>query len=280
LDKSVFYNILKKSVKINTIRYAPPNYLKISLYQELSRPLGDVSRWEKLYERLKLLNQSHPLYIKNCDITDKDIPETDDNVQINKMIIDNIKKNKWVVFGDYGLSYYLKHFPKKYQNTDRQIDIPYILVESIKDVKLSFKHTTIYHSYNFCNPFYQILYNDTVVLYVFITNSCQSYNEMKGFNIASIDTILSIYYSLSFININSLNVHKIVSYIYLLENIKNTDGVCKRFHMPCVGIQPTIEDIRKLRDKKYKLYKKNKSKKLYKLYFFQYKPNTRKLNVK
>ena len=117
-------------------------------------------------------------------------------------------------------------------------------------------------------------------MYVYITTSCQSYNEFGGFNIATIDTILSIYYALSFFNIKGLNHHKIVSYIYLLENIKENDGVCKRFHMPCIGKQHTLEEIRSLRDKQYKLYKKNKSKKIYNMYFFQYKPNTRKLKVK
>ena len=280
LDKGVFYNISKKAVSINSILYAPPNYLKISLYQELSRPLGDISRWEKIYERLKLLNQSHPLYIKNCNIMPKDIPETEDYLHINQDIIKNIKKHKWVVFGDFGLSYYLKYFPKKYQKTERNLHVPYILVNSFKEVQFDFEHTSVYYSVNVCNPFYQILYKEHVVLYVFITDSCQSYNEVDGYNIASIDTILSIYYGLSFMNVPSLNIHKTVSYIYLLENIKDTDGVCRRFHVPCVGIQPTIEDIRKLRDQKYKLYKKNKSKKLYNMYFFQYKPNTRKLNVK
>jgi len=275
LEEDVFYNISKKATRIQDIMYASPNYLKISLYQELSRPLGDISRWEKVYGRLKLLNQSHPLYIPHCSITGKDIPETEENIGINKIIIDLIKENQWITFGDYGLSYYLKYFPKKYKDTKRVIDIPYILVNSINDVKLPFKHTQKLYSFHFCNSFYEIKYNDQAVLYVFITNSCQSYNEVNGFNIATIDTILSIYYALSFITIG-INTRKIVSYIYLLENIKSTEGVCRRFHMPCVGTQTTVEDIRKLRDQKYKLYKKNKSKKIYNMYFFQYKPKTRK----
>jgi hypothetical protein len=55
-------------------------------------------------------------------------------------------------------------------------------------------------------------------------------------------------------------------------------GVCKRFYMPCIGKQQTIEDIRILRDKKYKLYKRFNSKKIYDDYFFQYKPKKTKTN--
>jgi hypothetical protein len=280
IHHDIFFNIQKKAIKMNTILYAPPNYLKISLYQELSRPLGDIMRWEKINERLELLNHSHPLYVQNCSITGKDIHETDEHIKLNQQIISLIKEKKWVVLGDFGLSFYLKHFPKVYHNTKRLIDIPFILIDSLKDVVLPFEYTTRTYEYHFLNTFHQIIYKDQPVLYVFITNSCQSYNEVKGFHIASIDTILSIYYALSYLNIPSLNVHKINSYIYLLNNIKSNEGVCKRFHMPCVGVQPSIEDIRKMRDKKFKLYKKNKSKKLYNMYFFQYKPRTRKLNVK
>jgi hypothetical protein len=272
LDKEVFINVHKKAIKINNLLYASPNYLRISLYQELSRPMGDVTRWDKIYKRLELLNKARPLYIPNCSINSKDMPETDEYVNINKQIINIIKTNKWIVFGDYGMSFYLKYFPKKYQKIDRIIDIPYILAENIKDVKLPFKTEQINFSYHFLNDFYQILYKGVPVLYVFITNSCQSYNEIKGVRVASIDTIMSIYYALSFLNIKFFDIHKILSYCYLLHNVSATVGVCRRFNMPCIGKQQTMEDIRILRDKKYKLYKRFNSKKIYDEYFFQYKP--------
>ena len=277
LDKSIFYNIKRDATKINNVLYAPIHYLKISMYQELSRPLGDITRWEKIYERLQLLNDSHPLYVPNCSISAKDIPETDEFVELNKNIIDFIKKNKWVVFGDFGLSFYLKYFPKMYQDTKRSIDVPFILVDSLSDITLPFEHTINTFENNVTNTIHQVLYKNQPVLYIFITDSCQSYNEVKGFNVASIDTILSIYYALSFLNIKQINIHKITSYIFLLNNVTSKDGPCKRFHMPCVGIQQSLEDIRKMRDAKYKLYKKHKSKKIYNTYFFQYKPRTKKL---
>ena len=64
----------------------------------MSRPLGDISRWEKIYNRLELLNTYKPLYIPNCSIYHKDMPETEELVDINKSLIDLIKKNKWVTF--------------------------------------------------------------------------------------------------------------------------------------------------------------------------------------
>jgi hypothetical protein len=275
IEKSIFLNIYNKSVKIDNLLYVSPNYLKISLYQELSRPLGDISRWEKIYNRLELLNIYKPLYVPNCSIHHKDMPETEDFIEINKSLIELIKKHKWITLGDYGLSYYLKYFPKKYKNIKRKIDIPYILIDNINDVLklLPFDYNKHYYSYHFTNDFYQITFNDYPVLYVFITNSCQSYNTINGVNVATIDTILSIYYALSFLNVNYINIHKILSYCYLLHNINMNKGVCKRFTLPCVGEQKTIEDLRQERDKMYKLYKKTKSKKIYNEYFFQYRPN-------
>uniref|UniRef100_A0A6C0JPZ4 Poly(A) polymerase catalytic subunit domain-containing protein n=1 Tax=viral metagenome TaxID=1070528 RepID=A0A6C0JPZ4_9ZZZZ len=279
MNNDIFTNLHKKSIKIDGLLYAPPNYLKISLYQELSRPLGDISRWDKLSERLSLLNESHPLYIQNAKIPEKTLPDTVEFLTINKFIINEIKLNNWVVFGDFGLHYYLKYFPKKYLSKSNKLKTPYILVENLKDVlnKLNFKYTIKQYSYKIINDMYQIIYNGHPVLYVFITDSCQSYNTFNGFNIASIDTILCIYYALSFIDIPFINKHTILSYCYLLHNINTKSGVCRRFHMPCVGTQETYEHIRKLRDKKYQIYKKTGSKKIFKEYFFQYKPQTKKI---
>ena len=48
------------------ILYAPPNFLRMAMYLELSRPAGDVSRWEKVLKRLILLNKHYPLSSKEC----------------------------------------------------------------------------------------------------------------------------------------------------------------------------------------------------------------------
>ena len=42
----------------------------MNMYLELSRPQGDVSRWEKVLKRLTLLNKSYPLRGKQCQYED------------------------------------------------------------------------------------------------------------------------------------------------------------------------------------------------------------------
>jgi hypothetical protein len=66
---SYLFNILQNNcITKNNIYYAPPNFLRMSAYLELSRPDGDVSRWEKIWKRLVLLNMYFPIKTSYCNI--------------------------------------------------------------------------------------------------------------------------------------------------------------------------------------------------------------------
>ena len=45
------------AIKKDDIYYCPPNFLRMAMYLELSRPGGNVQRWEKILKRLILLNK-------------------------------------------------------------------------------------------------------------------------------------------------------------------------------------------------------------------------------
>jgi len=66
LDKIVFDSLKKNAIKIDGILYADPNFLRMNMFLELSRPRGDVSRWSKVLKRLNLLNQYYPMPIDDC----------------------------------------------------------------------------------------------------------------------------------------------------------------------------------------------------------------------
>jgi hypothetical protein len=70
LVPELYKKLHKKSLLFANIYYCPPNYLRMSMYLELSRPNGDVSRWEKVLKRLTLLNKHYPLRGKNCRVED------------------------------------------------------------------------------------------------------------------------------------------------------------------------------------------------------------------
>lgn len=291
LYEPVFNIIQNKSILIKNILYSPPSYLRMSIYQELSRPYGDVSRWSKIYDRLTLLNEAHPFYY-DVDLTQNNMISSIENKTIYNKLIQMCVKHKYVLFGDFGLSFYKDYFPTQYKKAIDGKDIKQIyilahdhLVILAELKKLNITYQVIEHTknYKFINSFYEIEINGQSLLYIFTTNSCQSYNTIKRkddvFSIASIDTILGIYYAIEYLNESSINNDNILSYCYLLENIHshNKTNVLRRFYIQCVGKQTMIEDIRKERDEKYLKYKKNKKSLEYRKWFLKYYPKTRKV---
>jgi hypothetical protein len=282
IDYKLYDSIKNSSLKIKDIHYASPNYLRMNIHLELSRPLGDVTRWSKIYHRLDLLNKYHPfIYNKNINETIVTYNRYDELTEICK---------KWVILGEYAMKYF--KFPSKYNKTNSNI---FILVESFEEVKQEldanhFVYDIISYSNKFINNFYEFKFNNESLLYVFITNSCQSYNQIKEkikfgksrniVKIANIDTMSMIYYALTFIQPPNLNINNLLVYCYLLQHInsKTNHNITKRFSMPCIGNQPTFEDLKRERDNMYKLYKKNHSKKIYKDYFFKYIPHAKRAN--
>ena len=276
IDPDLFNKIKQSSLNINNIYYASPNYLRMNIHLELSRPLGDVTRWSKIYQRLDLLNKYHPfIYNKNIIKYQVKYPDYNKLTELCK---------KWVILGEYAMKYF--KFPSKYNKSNSNI---FILAESLEEIKQTlnsegFSYTIVSYSNKFINYFYEFRFKDDIeesLLYVFITNSCQSYNEIKEngkiVKIANIDTILMIYYALSFIQPPNLNINNLLVYCYLLQHIENSK-ITKRFSMPCIGNQPSFEDLKRERDNAYKLYKKNHSKKIYNDYFFRFIPQKMKVN--
>ena len=293
LEAEVFNLIQNKSIMIKNILYSPPTYLRMSLYQELSRPYGDVSRWYKIYKRLTLLNETHPFEYE-VDLTQNNMMSSNENKNYYNRLVKLCIDQKYVLLGDFGLAFYKHYFPKKYRTLidSKEMKQIYVLSDdyesilvSIKSLNIPFQIIAHTKDYKFINSFYEIEINGQSLLYIFTTNSCQSYNTIKvkghAYNIATIDTILSIYYAIEYLNESSINIVNILSYCYLLESIhsNNKTNILKRFYLPCIGHQPTIEDIRKERDEKYVKYRKNKESDEYKKWFFKYYPKTRKKKI-
>ena len=67
MEPALFKSISRDAIIKKGISYAPPDFLRMAMYLELSRPDGDVSRWEKVQKRLTLLNTHYPLKGYNCD---------------------------------------------------------------------------------------------------------------------------------------------------------------------------------------------------------------------
>jgi hypothetical protein len=126
IDEELFHTLWADSFQKEGIRYVPYNYLRMSMYQELARPMGDISRWTKIFQRLSLLNKHHPFLIRNCNVKPSEkIPSS-----IVKGLHTRIKD--YVCLGDYAMYYWQELFPSKFQYA--QQDVVYILSDTIDEI--------------------------------------------------------------------------------------------------------------------------------------------------
>lgn len=63
-DPTIYKIMFDRSLERNGIHYCDPDILRMLMYLELSRPRGQVQRWEKVFERLTLLNTAFP--VRQC----------------------------------------------------------------------------------------------------------------------------------------------------------------------------------------------------------------------
>lgn len=61
MNETLFRTIQRRSYIVDGIHYCDPDFLRMMMYLELSRPRGQVDRWEKVFERLMLLEKAHPM---------------------------------------------------------------------------------------------------------------------------------------------------------------------------------------------------------------------------
>lgn len=264
LEEELFENLFFESFVRDGIHYVPYNYLRMSMHQELSRPLGDLTRWTKVFQRLELLNKHHPFLIRKCSILPTlKVPQ--------KLVKDVVKRLKeYVLLGDYSMYYWQELFPEKYK--DKQQDVVFLLSETIEEIWSKLKGLNVKFTFyeNKLIKVYEVYVENYPMLYVILSDSCMNYNLYQKHKWASYDSCLTLYYALSFVNIKHLSKQKLLSFCYLLSQIKETSHpLMTRFQLPCYGKQITLEEIRKKREMDLRKGKKTN--------FFQYRPSRKKL---
>jgi hypothetical protein len=292
LDNSIFKMLKNDSIIKNKIYYAPPNFLRMSMYLELSRPDGDVSRWEKVLKRLILLNKNYPLKGIECDSVDFD--KEFKGPHDKQMIFDIIKKvalqEKLVFFGGYSLSLYSKYYKLLKLNNNPDFDLlsnnPKETANKIETElqKKSINSKIIFHEAIGENiPYhYEIKINNNSVAFIYKTQACYNYNNIKINNkiyrIATIDTLLSFYLAFYYTKQSRYDKNRILcisEYIFKIQqkNRLSQKGVLKRFTPFCYGKQNDIAQIRREKNYKYNLLKTRKNSKEFEYNFLKYNPN-------
>jgi len=300
LDSNLFTALQNNAIIKKGIYYAPANFLRMSGYLELSRPDGDISRWEKVWGRLRLLNQNYPILNKKCAGKDliKHFKNPFENFnKIHKIVFESVVKQKLVFFGGYALYSYAKHM----NNSDRKnfknnpdFDVlsidPLSSANIIKNnlIKNNVNNVTIqYHKPigEIISEHYEIKVDDNSIIFLYKTNACHSYNTIKinnkVINIASIDTMLSLYLAFLYANRTYYDTTRILcisQFIFNLQ-IKNRlsqKGILKRFTTKCYGNQQTLEDIKANKSFIYNELKNEYRFNEYQKHFFRYIPTKNK----
>jgi hypothetical protein len=300
------YNALKTdSIRVAGILYAPPNFLRMSMYLELSRPAGDTSRWEKVLKRLTLLNKHHPITNINCD--DLDYQREMSNKEKEDDIFENVKNtliNQGVVFfGGLSLAMYSQYMPKNLrQKLENIADFDVlsndpettaeIVKERLKDINIKNVKIIKHEPVGEIVPIhYEIKIGGDTVAFIYKPIACHSYNvvKIKGQNIkvSTIDTMLSFYLAFLYSNrpyYNHFLERNICIAKFLFDvqqkNRLEQKGLLRRFSITCYGHQESVEEMRAAKAKKYKELKNSKNKKLYEEWFMSYKPDEERNNVK
>lgn len=301
METKLFKTVFRESIKINGIHYAPPNYLRMSIYKELSRPKGDISRWEKIYKRLVLLNKHYPMRNKKCDeetfIRDFEGTSEDSSVIYNT-VKDAMIDLGLVFIGGFASSLYGKYMPKQQQqfvqkdpDFDVLADDPKTAATIIKE-RLNiegFKNIKIYKKPGIGEiiaPHYEIVVDEDTICFIYEPIACHSYNTIRlGHNVvkvATIDTMLNFFLAFLYADRPYYDQDRILCMAQYLFQVQSKNrlqqkGLLKRFSINCYGNNSeSIETIRASKAQKFKELKGKRGTKEYDEYFLRYTPGEKK----
>jgi hypothetical protein len=296
------YNALKNdSIRVGGILYTPPNYLRMSMYLELSRPAGDTSRWEKVMKRLAVLNKHYPITDINCNDVEfqRDMENKTQEDEIYDNVRDTLVNQGVVFFGGYAISLYSQYMPKNLQHKLERIadfDVlsndpettAQIVKERLKDINI--KNVKIIKRQpvgEVIPEHYEVTIGKDTVVIIYKPIACHSYNilNIKGqkVKIATIDTMLSFY--LAFLYADRPYYNKFLERIMCMskflfdvqqKNRLQQKGLLRRFSITCYGHQESIEEIRAHKAEKYREIKQKGDKKEMEEWFLNYKPDDNK----
>lgn len=296
LNESLYKAVREESVKIDGILYAPPNFLRMSMYVELSRPDGDISRWEKVLKRLILLNKHYPLKGKKCnniDFVRSFESSVNDERHIYNIVKDSLINDGVVFFGGYACALYGTYMNDKKRKDYEVPDFDVLSVNPLKtakDIKLSLeqegfrkikiiKHKSIGE---IIMTHYQIEVDGETVAFIYEPIACHSYNTLflhgQNIKVASIDTMLSFYLAFLYGDRPYYDKERILcmtEYLFTVQSKNRLEqkGLLKRFSTTCYGTQETKESIRAEKALKYEELKYNKNSPEYEAYFLSYIPS-------
>jgi hypothetical protein len=271
LDEDIFDRLWKEKVIKDGIHYVTPNFLRLSMYLELSRPRGDVSRWKKVYDRLNLLNKHYPMecpageHMEETELTDEQRKE-----------VEHILLTKPVVL--LGITASQIH-----QGKTPKWSAPVTLLAEPETLKqLTEGKTTEEHKGTEILPGHVDVLDggDNVVMRIHETAACHSYHKMKdGMRVASIPTMLQFFFAYMYSGVHEDELTHLLCVTQRLVDLASNKEK-RRYALltpiDCIGTQETLIDMKRHKAQLYNELSKNKSSTEFLTYFFSYNPRVTK----
>ena len=304
MHKDLFRSLDKDAIKVAGIRYVPANFLRMSMYLELSRPEGDLSRWEKVLKRLTLLNKYHPMKVDyDCNVVDfqRKLDNTaEDSEKIYITVRNTFIELGVIFFGGYASSLYSRYMPNENKHLVKNIPDFDVLSEepdkcaTIVEERLNdagYKNVKIIHHEaigEIIPEHREIRVDKEVIAFIYSPIACHNYNIITigdyEINVATIDTILSFYLAFLYADANYYYKDRILcmaKFLFEVEqsNLLTQKGLLKRFTSTCYGKQETMESIRAQKAAKINELRKLRGTREYEEWFLKYTPGDSKQPV-
>jgi hypothetical protein len=300
LEPQLFDALSRDAISVAGIKYTPPNFLRMSMYLELSRPAGDVSRWEKVLKRLNLLNTYYPMKLdykcSEIEFQRRMAEHADESVAIYELVRDTLIEMGVVFFGGYAFSLYARYMPKMGQKLTKRIPDFDVLSEDIHKTVMILEERLQGAGYKKIKQIYhpplgetvpehiEIRYGNEIIAFLYTPVACHNYNTIhigrQEINVATIDTIMSFYLAFIYAGAGYYQVERIMCMAKFLFEVEEKNrlsqrGLLRRFSMKCVGDQETPESIRATKAAKFAELKDKKGTQEYEEWFMKYTPGNK-----
>ena len=308
LHPTLFASLMKDAITVAGIRYTPPNYLRMSMYLELSRPNGDVSRWEKVLKRINLLNKYYPLKSDEakCNALNfqrglDEAENKDKSESIYFLTRDSLVDQGVVFLGGYGTALYSKYMAADQRHQVEKIPDFDVLSEDPEKCALIVRDRLMEAGYKNVKivqhtplgevipAHIEISVKRDIIAIVYKPIACHSYNKIdvggKEVRVATIDTMLSFYLAFLYADKPYFDKDRMLcmaAYLFEVEQKNSLEqrGLLKRFSLDCYGVQPSMEDIRAEKARKYVELKESGNKTEFEQWFLKYTPKMQVRNQK
>jgi hypothetical protein len=215
INPEFYRKLFERSTDIYGIQYIDVDSLRMMMYLELSRPRGEVGRWEKVFERLELLNMHMPVkcirqkrragagavpagreqrkHILDFIVYEQRVLVGADIVSYYKTRVKKAVKIDWFIKRKEPLLFYS---PKAEEDASA-------LKRQLEKYKADIRIEIVPSEAEFFPKVALIVLNDVVIAGAVQESACHAYNTVemdsgRTLRIGSFDTLITLYLSLTF----------------------------------------------------------------------------------